>query len=283
MTATATPKMRENIVKNLLMESPELLMVPPEKPNLSYHVKKVSQTEPEIVFRPLFENLKEKMYLADRVIIFCSKRIHVTDIFNTLNHEFGNQFDNDYVKRPYAMFHSTTEDSIRDHVVKSFQDPKGSVRLLISTVAFGMGMDCKNLHYVIHFGSPPDLDDYFQESGRAGRDGEFSVGLLLTFPYCFTKHTNKNMKEYCQNRERCRREILLDLYGSKPMRKPNPIHDCCDFCFQHCTCGNCKKPNFFVASDCFVEEEVHQDCSGDEHENNSDVDCFEGSSDCDTD
>ena len=70
------------------------------------------------------------------------------------------------------MFHSTTYEIIKKHVISIFQDEKGSVRILVVTIAFGMGIDCKGLHYVIHYGTTNNLDGYFQESDRAGRDGK---------------------------------------------------------------------------------------------------------------
>uniref|UniRef100_A0A7M5VDP9 DNA 3'-5' helicase n=2 Tax=Clytia hemisphaerica TaxID=252671 RepID=A0A7M5VDP9_9CNID len=150
-----------------------------------------------------------------------------------------------YDERPFAMFHRTTRPEIKERIIKAFQDPDGMVRILIATIAFGMGIDCKNLHRIIHFGVPSDLDSYFQESGRAGRDGAQCSALLLLYPRCITRYVKKDIRDYVTNTQRCRREIFLEVYDSKPSTI-QPKHTCCDFCHQKCECGNCESPDFLV-------------------------------------
>uniref|UniRef100_A0A7M5TXI0 DNA 3'-5' helicase n=2 Tax=Clytia hemisphaerica TaxID=252671 RepID=A0A7M5TXI0_9CNID len=160
---------------------------------------------------------------------------------------FENEFYNDYTydERPFAMFHRTTRPEIKERIIKAFQDPDGMVRILIATIAFGMGIDCKDLHRIIHFGVPSDLDSYFQESGRAGRDDAQCSALLLLYPRCISRYVKKDIRDYVTNTQRCRREIHLEVYDSKPS-KIQPKHTCCDFCHQRCECGNCESPEFLV-------------------------------------
>ena len=68
------------------------------------------------------------------------------------------------------MYHAKTDEDIKNHITSSFNCLSGSVRFSVATVAFGMGIDCKGL-----------LNDYFQQSGRAGRDGIFSTADLLLY------------------------------------------------------------------------------------------------------
>ncbi|XP_066920555.1 ATP-dependent DNA helicase RecQ-like [Clytia hemisphaerica] len=143
------------------------------------------------------------------------------------------------------MFHRTTRPEIKERIIKAFQDPDGMVRILIATIAFGMGIDCKDLHRIIHFGVPSDLDSYFQESGRAGRDDAQCSALLLLYPRCISRYVKKDIRDYVTNTQRCRREIHLEVYDSKPS-KIQPKHTCCDFCHQRCECGNCESPEFLV-------------------------------------
>ena len=116
--------------------------------------------------------------------------------------------------------HRTTRPEIKERIIKAFQDPDGMVRVLIATIAFGMGIDCKNLHRIVHFRVPSDLDSY-------------------------NRYVKKDIRDYVTNDQRCRREILYEVYDSKP-GPISPKHVCCDFCYQSCDCGNCNSPDFLV-------------------------------------
>ena len=103
--------------------------------------------------------------------------------------------------RLIAMFHSDTNQQVKDFVIKSFSCNDGTVRVIFATIASGMWVDCKGLTTVIHYGPSNDIDDYFQESGRAGR-GMTSVchALLLLYPGCLSsKSISLEMKQYCKN------------------------------------------------------------------------------------
>ena len=91
------------------------------------------------------------------------------------------------------MFHARTHEEIKDFITSSFKAETGSIRFLVATIAFGMGIDCKGLHNIIHFGPPLTLDDYFQESGRAGCDGKFSNAILLLYPKCLVSKNISKM------------------------------------------------------------------------------------------
>ena len=69
------------------------------------------------------------------------------------------------------MYHLTTEEKVKDEILNSVSDPGGWVRILFCTVAFGMGLNGKNITLVFHFGPSQGVDDYVQESGRGGRRG----------------------------------------------------------------------------------------------------------------
>ena len=77
------------------------------------------------------------------------------------------------------MFHSKTSDHITEKISIDMESGDGHVRVLISTNAAGMGGNFKGLYSVVHYGPPPDLDTLVQQMGRAGRDGKFSMELIL--------------------------------------------------------------------------------------------------------
>eukprot|EP00794_Sanderia_malayensis_P002933 gene2933-3390_t len=107
--------------------------------------------------------------------------------------------------------------------------------VLFATIAFGMGVDCKNLHQVIHLGPPKGLDDLCRESGPAGRDGTQSHAVVLVYPRPAPKKMTKEMREYIKNDTICRREFLNKGFPGM-FRKVTPLHLCCDICTQQCVC-----------------------------------------------
>ena len=135
----------------------------------------------------------------------------------------------DFKNRPYAMYHSQTSQVIKDHILASFSKTDGLVRVLVASIAFGMGVDCKGLKTVIHYGPSSTIEDYFQETGRAGRNGEQSYAILLDYSGCTrSKNIKTAIKKYLRNHLSCRRELLLSIFGI--MSHTVPQVSCCDIC-----------------------------------------------------
>ena len=91
----------------------------------------------------------------------------------------------------------------------TFKNPTSCVRIVIATVAFGMGLDCPNVHKVIHWGPPEDIETYLQETGRAGRDGQPAVACMFSGGKRF--HCDESIKEYDIVR---RRKFMLQYFDS---------------------------------------------------------------------
>jgi len=104
------------------------------------------------------------------------------------------------------MLHSCSPPSNKEAVLQSFQDPKGVIRILVATIAFGMGVDCRAVHRTIHFGPSKNLEAFVQESGRAGRDGKPSVSYLLYHGLLLT-HVEKDIKNFIHTKD-CRCKIF---------------------------------------------------------------------------
>ena len=116
--------------------------------------------------------------------------------------------------RMIDMYTRAMSDGIKKKVLESFMKDGGRLRLVIATSAFSMRVDCPDIHDVVHFGPATSVIQYVQESGRAGRNGESSVALLL----CGNpgKNSKKCVKSYCTNATECRRNTLFkDFLFSK--------------------------------------------------------------------
>ncbi|MEZ6046320.1 MAG: DNA helicase RecQ [Planctomycetaceae bacterium] len=150
-TATATEPVRDDIVKQLGLQQPEILVGPFDRPNLSYSVEQINDRIQQI--RTVIDR-----HPHESGIVYCISRKEVENVSNTLN-EYG------YKSLPY---HAGLPDDERSSNQEDFiQD---QVDIIVATIAFGMGVDKPNVRYVIHAGLPKSLENYQQESGRAGRD-----------------------------------------------------------------------------------------------------------------
>ena len=104
------------------------------------------------------------------------------------------------------IFVSCTDTAVKESIISMFT-AESCLRVVIATVAYGMGVDCPDVRQVIHIAAPNDIESYVQERGHAGRDGAPALALLLSkkTPRPLTRY----MKDYLNNQEVCRRDFLF--------------------------------------------------------------------------
>lgn len=159
-TATATEKVRQDIVDQLQLRQPEVLVGNFDRPNLVYRVER--RFEPITQIREVLDR-----HQGESGIIYCISRAKVEETAATLK-EIG------YEALPY---HAGLEAEVRREHQEAFIDEQTDI--IVATVAFGMGIDKSNVRFVIHAEMPSSMEAYQQESGRAGRDGLASECCLL--------------------------------------------------------------------------------------------------------
>ena len=107
------------------------------------------------------------------------------------------------------MFTACTHTVVKNAILNSLPISLNVLRIIVATIAFGMGLDCPNIRRVIYWGPSTDIEYYIQETGRAGRDGKPAKATLYFTNTELGQISDKNMKEFCRNQVTCRREMLL--------------------------------------------------------------------------
>ena len=135
-----------------------------------------------------------------------------------------------------------TKPNIKEAIVSSFCKSDGVLRILIATVAFGMGLDCPNVRHIIHWGPMADKESYIQQIGRAGRDGKKAMATLYYRNQDLGwSHVEPGMREYCKTQNDCRRTTLFSDFDTN-YNTDLSIHKtcaCCDVCAHVCSCNSC--------------------------------------------
>jgi len=164
------------------MRQPHVIYVSPNRSNIYYSVKPYESLQTSCA--ALLEKLKVERSALPRVIIYCRKYKDCSDLYQLFKKGLGHAFTEppdapdkaDY--RLVDMFTACTDKVTKSKITTNFTK-QSRLRIVIATVAFGMGINCPNVRHIIHFGPPDDVEGYIQETGRAGRDGNLSYATLF--------------------------------------------------------------------------------------------------------
>ena len=159
LTATASTTTRKAICSCVGMKKVLLVSQSPNKPNIFYSVN-LDQKSIEEAFTPLVNEIRKKRTIVDRTIIFCRSYNSCTNIYFFIKSQLGESisepkgFPHHAELRMVDMFIACTQDVI----LKQFQRPDSTLRVIIATIAFGLGLACPNVRRVIHWGPSQDVE-----------------------------------------------------------------------------------------------------------------------------
>jgi ATP-dependent DNA helicase RecQ len=228
LTATATERVRLDIVKHLKLREPEIFVASFNRPNLTYRV--LPKDEP---LKQIIDFVKKRE--DESGIVYCGSRATTERVAEALA-------GRGYAAKPY---HAGLDGAERARNQELFL--RDEVKIVCATIAFGMGINKPNVRWVIHYDLPKNIEGYYQETGRAGRDGLpgdclllFSGGDAAKQTHFIDEMTNEHERSVARAQLRqmmhyaesagCRREELLGYFGEV-------------FAVDNCgACDNCSEP-----------------------------------------
>jgi len=224
LTASADEITRQDIIKQLNLQKPLILVSSFDRANIKYFVQ-----PKQSVFQNIVQYLNE--HPNDSGIIYCLSRKGTEEMSNKLKENGINS----------AFYHAGINSIERAKVQEDFL--KDKIRVMVATIAFGMGIDKSNVRFVMHADLPKNIESYYQETGRAGRDGLPSEAILF-YSYADVIKLKRfamiegneeqsdlmlqklqQMSDFAEM-QKCRRQYLLEYFGEKHDGKCNS----CDYC-----------------------------------------------------
>ena len=243
LTATATENVKVDVMHNLGIRGCAVFTSSFNRPGLFYEVRQKGKAK-EVL--DSIADIINKNYRAQSGIVYCLSRNKCEDVAKKLKDDYGIRAHH---------YHAKMEPLEKKTVQQKWQE--GQYSVIVATIAFGMGIDKANVRFVIHHSIPKSLEGYYQETGRAGRDGKKS-GCFLFYGYQDAsvlkrmiddgeggweqkerqQQMLRKMVQFCENRSDCRRAQILAYFGEA-------------FRQEECkgTCDNCKSDSTFQMQD----------------------------------
>ena len=253
LTATATKSKKEKIVSAIGIQLPFVVDVNPNRENIFFE----SKPRPAAKEEKKAQESKAKRSAMPLTFFFYGDLEGCAESILYFSSELGdNQYeplnaDKVAKNRLFTQYHAQYPKHEQERIMEELTNKKCKHRVFFVTIAFGIGIDCPNIRRVIHLGVPYTMEEYFQEAGRAGRDGLPAKATIYYNAYDTSKAKRglqDIMIKFVKSTSDCKREIILQYVGYHAPDRTDGGHDCCDYHRNICSCELCvseaKKPKF---------------------------------------
>ena len=248
VTATASKNTREKLITDLGLQEPTVICTNPDRPNIFYSKVERSpatrqQDDLDSILLPIAKGLKEHGRQYPITILYTNSD-NMGYTYRYLQTALGDaQYIGEHkaANRLFGVYHKCVSKGLKEVIVSQLASPTSVKRFIAATVALGMGLDAPAIRKVIHFGCPTTIEQFLQESGRAGRDGAPSEAELH-YNRCDIRANRPGhsvaMTEFCKSQDVCLRQQLLRQLDFEAPADRIPCH-CCSVCKQKCQCVEC--------------------------------------------
>lgn len=243
VTATATQTSIQFLSKSLQYINPTIIQVNPDRPNLFLEIKtRLSNREKfdkyDDIVLPIAQELKTKRDQFPLTIVYVECLEALGYFYQFINYELKeDQYIGDAIpeNRIFGQFHKEYTSAMKQHIISELRKEDPKIRLVLATMALGMGLDAPGINRIIHCRPPTTLEKYFQEIGRAGRKGQKAVAVMYFNNNDLAKNRkglSEAMVQYCRTKDKCLRVQLLQYFGFNETKFDGPVYECCSYCRQ---------------------------------------------------
>ena len=242
LTATATKSTLTAVTRRLSMINPVIVGAPPHRNNIKLSV--IPLPDIKSFCASISEEVKIKVMDYPKTVIFCNNYNVCAELFHRLRSALGpystipSHYPDLHEFRVIELYTRASTVAMKEKVLQSVGS---KLRIVIATTAFGLGIDCPDITRIIHWGPPSTLEQYVQESGRAGRNGSMSDEAIMLYGHP-SRFVDDDVKEYGLNKDKCRRKLLYTNFlfvSADTLCNEVGKCDCCDVCSNVCKCSKC--------------------------------------------
>ena len=247
LSATVNQQILSDLQSILKLENTDFEIVSkiPDRPNIFLEVKHQSSYDFEQDLFWIVEGLKTEGENYPKTVIFAQTVSTVSDIYEFLmdsleEDAYGSSFKNPQ-NRLVSMFHGQIGKELQQFTVDNFRLPDAKIRVLVSTIAFGMGVEVRDIRQIIHWGRSKSVLAYWQEIGRGGRDGQQCTAIW--YPKSTAGIDKEIFDQIKADKSLCVRSKILSTFlipgmDPSPLKCMNERSACLKDCV-HCSCSLC--------------------------------------------